>query len=85
MDSDQHMSGETIPYNSRTQPLSPLYQDLYKYDISSFLFRPLIVSRILPYSAEPDISEAKQVFSCPYTPWDGHGGQRICRGILSPR
>jgi hypothetical protein len=36
VDSDQRMSGETNPYNSHTQSLSPLYQDLYKYNISSF-------------------------------------------------
>jgi hypothetical protein len=35
---------------------------------SSFLLRALIVSHILPYSAEPNISEAKQVSSCSYTP-----------------
>jgi hypothetical protein len=66
-DSNQRMSGGTNLYNGHIQSLSLLYQDLYKYSISFFLFHPLVEVHSLPYSYELDTSEAKQVFSCPYT------------------
>ena len=58
------MSGGTNLYNGHI-----LYQDLYKYNISSFLFHPLVEVHSLPYASESelDTSEAKQVFSGPFT------------------
>ena len=63
------MSGGTNLYNGHIQSLSLLYQDLYKYNTSSFLFHPLVEVHSLPYASESelDTSEAKQVFSGPFT------------------
>jgi hypothetical protein len=63
------MSGGTNLYNGHIQPLSLLSQELYKYNISSFLFHPLVEVHSLPYASESELdnSEAKQVFACPYT------------------